>query len=84
MKPNAHLFHGTREAIVLAVDSDPTASVWIRCVDDPDRDAIVRPEDLAPPCAICERAPGTLQVQNRPFRVCRGCLADPPRSHAAR
>ena len=32
---------------VAVVDTDPTVSVWLVGIDNPDRDAIVSPEELA-------------------------------------
>ncbi len=76
LRPGASVFHGTREATVLAVDADPAAHVWIVYRDDPDQDAMVHREELAQPCALCERGAGTIDAldDDRPVRVCTGCF----------
>ena len=47
LRPGARVFHGAREATVLAVDADPAAHVWIVFVKDPDEDAMVHRSELA-------------------------------------
>ncbi len=74
--PGMGVYHGAREATVLAVDSDPEAHVWIVYVESPDEDAMVHREELAQPCALCEREAGTVDALDdaRPVRVCTGCF----------
>ena len=77
LRPGARVFHGEREASVLAVDADPTAHVWIVYADNPDEDSMVHRSELAQPCAVCEKAPGTINAIDCDVSalVCTGCFA---------
>ena len=76
LRPGARVFHGEREATVLAVDADPEAHVWIVFADNPDEDAMVHRSDLATPCSVCGRA-GTIDAIDCdvPASVCKSCAA---------
>lgn len=49
------ILHRGRPVEILARDTDPTASVWIAYLDDPDRDAHVDPAELEEVLPVLEK-----------------------------
>ena len=76
LRPGVRVYHGEREATVLAIDADPAAHVWIVYADNPDEDAMVHRSELAQPCSVCEKAPGTINAIDCdvPALICSGCF----------
>lgn len=76
LRPGARVFHGSREATVLALDAEPDAQVWIIYADDPDEGAFVHRDDLSALCWPCDRAPATIDAidDSEPVRVCQRCF----------
>lgn len=76
LRPGTRVYHGSREATVLALDAAPTAHVWIVYLDDPDEERLRAPPRSRHACSVCEKAPGTIEAIDCdvPSLVCQRCF----------